>query len=91
MEKQTRAKRTYAMLKEATNGRAPANHEPDRFAERMIMDFRSDIQPEKEEEKSYLEPHMDYSRASIIHTAINIIIYDSIAIFAVTSNEEKQK
>lgn len=56
---------------------------------RMIMDFRSDTQPE-EEEKSYLEPHMDYSRASIIHTAINIIIYDSIAIFAVTSKNQQQ-
>lgn len=57
---------------------------------RMIMDFRSDTQPE-EEEKSYLEPHMDYSRASIIHTAINIIIYDSIAIFAVTSKKSQQQ
>lgn len=57
---------------------------------RMIMDFRSDTQPE-EEEKSYLEPHMDYSRASIIHTAINIIIYDSIAIFAVTSKKNQQQ
>lgn len=88
MEKQLRVKRTYAMLKEATNGEFPANRAA------LPEDDNGFFSTIAEGKQKLSRAAYGLLSASIIHTVINIIIYDScpncIAIFVVIF-EIKQK